>query len=117
VKTIERSRRHARMTKKRQSAKDRPRLVVFRTKKHISAQLVDDIDHKIIAAATTTSKAVKADIKKTGDKKAAYAIGKIIAEKAKSSGIVKVCFDRAGYRFHGRVEELARGAREGGLEL
>ncbi len=117
MKTIERIRRHARIAKKISGTAERPRLVVFRSKKHISAQIIDDAGRKIIAAVTTNSKENKAKNKNTGNKDAALFVGKLIAEKAKGLGVTRVCFDRAGYRFHGRIESLARGAREGGLEL
>ena len=106
-----RVRRHLRVRKKVSGTPERPRLVVYRSLKHIYAQLVDDNAHKTLA--TVSSHGV------TEGKKAekSAAVGKLIAEKAKAAGITRVVFDRAGYRYHGRVKAVADGAREGGLEF
>lgn len=93
---------------------ERPRLSVFRSNKQIYAQLIDDLNGVTIVAASSSAK----DINATGNKVAiANAVGKAIAEKAKSSGISSVVFDRGGYLYHGRVKALAEGAREGGLQF
>ena len=107
----QRARRHMRVRKTLSGTAERPRLVVFRSLKHIYAQLVDDVARRTIA---TVSDAAMAAGKKT-EKSAA--VGKQIAEKAKAAGISSVVFDRAGYKYHGRVKAVADGAREGGLEF
>ncbi|MBV9812731.1 MAG: 50S ribosomal protein L18 [Acetobacteraceae bacterium] len=103
--------------KLRQAAKDRVRLSVFRSSKHIYAQIIDDAAGRTLAAASSLEKALKSDLKTGSDVAAATAVGKLIAERAKEAGIVRVVFDRGAYLFHGRVKALAEGAREGGLEL
>jgi large subunit ribosomal protein L18 len=107
----QRYRRHLRVRKRVMGTAERPRLVVFRSLKHISAQLVDDVARRTIATVTsTTLESGKKTEKST-------AVGKLIAAKAKDAGITKVVFDRAGYKYHGRVKAVADGAREGGLEF
>ena len=105
-----RARRHLRVRKRVNGTPERLRLVVFRSLKHIYAQLVDDVGNRTLASVS--------DKDLTGKKaERATAVGKRIAEKAKSAGVSKVVFDRAGYRYHGRVKALADGARQGGLEF
>jgi large subunit ribosomal protein L18 len=95
---------------------ERPRLVVYRSLKHMYAQLVDDVNSKTIIAVSTKSKEVEEKIKDTKDKKEiSKLIGLMTAEKAKEKNISKIVFDRNGYLYHGRVRSLADGAREGGL--
>jgi len=94
---------------------ERPRLTVFRSSKHIYAQLIDDDQGVTLAAASTSGKA--ADPKYGGNVKAAQAIGKRLAEAAKEKGITKAAFDRGHYRYHGRIKALAEAAREGGLQF
>ena len=109
-----RLRRHKRVRHKVLGTTERPRLVVFRSNRGISAQLVDDVEHKTIAAAG------HGELKKTfkGSKtEQAAAVGKALAEVAKQAGIEAVVFDRGGYLYHGRVKALAEGAREGGLKF
>jgi len=115
MKKLGRFYRHRRITKKIKGDSVRPRLVVFRSSKHIYAQLIDDAAHKVIAGLSTLSKDF-VDIK-SSNKEGAKEIGKRIAKKALSLGIEKVSFDRSGYKYHGRVKSLADGAREGGLKL
>ncbi|MSR05971.1 MAG: 50S ribosomal protein L18 [Gemmatimonadetes bacterium] len=110
-----RRRRHLRVRKKVNGSAERPRLVIFRSLKHIYAQLVDDDQHKTLMGVTETTEGVKRE--KPGKVGAAHAVGKHIAHLAKERGIKKVVFDRAGYMYHGRVKAVADGAREGGLEL
>jgi len=117
VKTIERTRRHERIAKTLRGGSDRPRMVVFRTKKHIYVQIIDDQAGKVLVTAATVGKEFKAKNPKTGNKDAAEKIGATIAELAKAKGIKKICFDRAGYKFHGRIKSLSDGARKGGLEF
>ena len=96
-----------------------PRLSVFRSNKHIYCQLIDDINGTTVASASTFAKEVRGVLGDgaTGNKKAAVEVGKLIAERAKDVGIEKVVFDRNGYRYHGRVAELAKAARAGGLKF
>jgi large subunit ribosomal protein L18 len=110
-----RARRHLRVRKKVAGTTARPRLVVFRSTRHISVQVVDDTAARTLVSASTLDEGVRGG---EGDKKArAAAVGRLIAERAKAAGIDKVVFDRAGYRYHGRVAALADAAREGGLEF
>lgn len=115
-----RTRRRARVRARVSGTADRPRLAVFRSAKHISAQLIDDVAGKTLASAEDT-KLKKADLaneEKLEAKKAkAFAVGKALAEKAKAAGITSVVFDRGGYAYHGRVKALADGARAAGLEF
>jgi large subunit ribosomal protein L18 len=94
---------------------ERPRLSVFRSSKHIYAQLIDDLSGATLGAAGTNSKATA--VKYGGNVKAAQVVGKKIAEVAKSKGIMQVAFDRGHYRYHGRIKALADAAREGGLKF
>jgi large subunit ribosomal protein L18 len=93
------------------------RLSVHKTPRHIYAQLTDAQGAKVIAAASTVQTAVKEGLKTTGNVEAAKAVGRAIAERAKAAGVTKVSFDRAGFRYHGRVKALADAARESGLEF
>jgi len=110
-----RYRRHLRVRKRVQGTAERPRLVIFRSLKHISAQLVDDDRGITLLGVSDLTEGVQAN----GGGKVAKgkATGKLLAEKAKAAGITRAVFDRAGYRYHGRVQAVADGAREGGLEL
>ena len=110
-----RYRRHLRVRKKLAGTAARPRLVVFRSLRHISAQLVDDDRGVTLVGVTDRSEGIQVD----GGGKIARgkAAGKLLAEKAKAAGISAVVFDRNGYRYHGRVQAVADGAREGGLEF
>jgi large subunit ribosomal protein L18 len=92
------------------------RLSVHRTPQHIYAQIFD-IDSKVLATASTVQKSVREGLKATGNAVAAAAVGKAIAEKAKSAGITEVAFDRSGFKYHGRVKALADAAREHGLKF
>jgi large subunit ribosomal protein L18 len=93
----------------------RPRLSVFRSSKHIYAQIIDDQKGTTLAAASSLESELKSGLKTGADVTAAQAVGKLIAERAASAGITQVVFDRGGYLFHGRVKALADAAREGGL--
>ncbi len=105
-------RRHRRVRKKVHGSKARPRLAVYRSNRHIYAQVIDDFAGQTLASSSTL--AVK-DGKDPKEK--AKAVGKAVAEKAKAAGVEKVTFDRGGFMYHGRVQALAEGAREGGLEF
>lgn len=110
-----RSRRQRRVRKKVVGTTERPRLAVFRSNKHISAQLIDDSKSHTLAAASTYESTVAAS--GTGSTDAATAVGKLIGERAAAAGIDAVVFDRGGNRYHGRVAALADAAREAGLKF
>jgi len=101
----------------RQAASGRPRLSVFRSGKHIYAQVIDDRKGATLAAASSLDEGLKGKLKSGADKAAAAEVGKLIAERAIKAGVKEVVFDRGGYIFHGRVEALAKAAREGGLSF
>ena len=107
----QRNRRHLRVRKKVTGTAERPRLVIFRSLKHITAQIVDDVAGRTLM--TVTSSQVESG-KKT---EKSTEVGKRLAARAKEAGITKVVFDRAGYKYHGRVKAVADGARQGGLEF
>ena len=104
-------------TKLRKTSGGRLRLTVFRSGKNISAQIIDDVQGKTLCAASTLEEAFLKTSKKTADKGAAAAVGKLIATRAAEKGLKQVVFDRGGYLFHGRVKALADAAREGGLDF
>ncbi|HYL54817.1 MAG TPA: 50S ribosomal protein L18 [Gemmatimonadales bacterium] len=110
-----RYRRHLRVRRKVAGSPERPRLVVFRSSKHIYAQVVDDVRGVTLVGAGDTSEGIQVDGK--GKTARSFALGRLIAAKAKAKGIAKVVFDRGGYQYHGRVKAVADGARKGGLEL
>ena len=112
-KSAARARRQIRVRKKVFGAPERPRLVVTRSARHISAQVVDDTQGRTLASASTMEAPVRAASGDKSDK--AKQVGGLIAERAKAAGIEMVVFDRAGYKYHGRVAALADGARESGL--
>ena len=101
----------------KRSGHGRPRLSVFRSSKHIYAQVIDDSAGRTVAAASTLDKGLKAEIKKGSDLAAAGAVGKLVAERAVKAGVKDVIFDRGGYIYHGRVKALADAAREAGLNF
>ncbi len=113
-KNAQRLKRHTRVRAKISGTTERPRLAVYRSNKNISAQIIDDVKGITLVAASTT----EASFEGIGsNKEAAKKIGQIIAERAKAKGIEQVVFDRGGYIYHGRVSELAAGAREAGLSF
>ncbi|HEY3156039.1 MAG TPA: 50S ribosomal protein L18 [Candidatus Eisenbacteria bacterium] len=113
-----RSRRHMRIRKKVMGTAERPRLTVFRSLNHIYAQLVDDLTGRTILTVSSMDKEVAPSLKETKGKiEAGKLVGKQIAARAKEKGIERVCFDRSGYLYHGRVKAVAEGAREGGLNF
>ncbi len=95
----------------------KPRLCIHRTGTHMYAQIIDDLQGKTLASASTMDADLKKGIKSTSNKDAAAAVGKAVAEKAKKAGVKAVIFDRGQFLYHGRVKALADGAREGGLEF
>ncbi len=101
----------------RQAAGGRPRLSVFRSGKHIYAQVIDDRKGVTLAAASTLDKDVRGSLKTGADKGAAAEVGKLIAARAVAAGVKEVIFDRGGYTYHGRIAALANAAREGGLSF
>jgi len=101
----------------RQKAIGRPRLSVFRSSKHIYAQVIDDAKGVTLAAASSLEKDLKGKIKTGADVGAAKEVGRLVAERAVKAGIKEVVFDRGGYMFHGRIKALADAAREGGLNF
>ena len=114
-KQLGRARRHHRLRKKVSGSSTRPRLAVFRSNKHIVAQVIDDRAGRTLAAASTH----EADLRTgaTGNKDAAGKVGRLVAERAKAAGITTVVFDRGGFVYHGRIAALADAAREAGLEF
>jgi len=109
-----RLKRHGRIRNKISGTAECPRLCVFRSAKHIYAQVIDDVTGRTLASASSMQKGFEGS---GGNKEAARAIGKEVAKNAKAAGIETVVFDRGGYIYHGRVKELAEGAREGGLKF
>ena len=115
TKYVLRGRRHHRVRKKVAGTTARPRLAVFRSNKHIVAQVIDDATGRTLAAASTVEKDLRSGA--TGNKSAAASVGKLVGERAKAAGVTTVVFDRGGFRYHGRVAALADAAREAGLEF
>ena len=112
-----RLKRHQRVRKDVFGTPEMPRLCVFRSSKNIYAQVIDDVNGKTLASASSLDKEFKAQQAYGGNKEAAKLVGKAVGEAAIKAGVKKVCFDRGGYLYHGRVKELADGAREAGLEF
>ena len=113
---VARLKRHKRVRKNIVGTAERPRLNVYRSLKHIYAQIIDDNAGTTLVAASTLDKEL-GDIANKGNKEAAQKVGELIAKKALAKGIKTVIFDRGGYIYHGRVKELAEGARKGGLDF
>jgi len=109
-----RIRRHRRVRKKVKGTADRPRLAVFRSNRHISAQVIDDRTGRTLASASTTEATLRSS---SGTVATATEVGKLVADRAKAAGVEAVVFDRGGFIYHGRVAALAEGARSGGLEF
>ncbi len=115
-KQLARNRRHYRVRKKVSGTANRPRLAVFRSNKHITAQVIDDRAGRTLAAASS----VERDLRQaggTGNKTAAATVGRLVAERARAAGVSRVVFDRGGFLYHGRVAAVADSAREAGLEF
>jgi len=115
--TLARQRRQSRVRKKVLGTAERPRLCVFRSARHMYAQVIDDVNGVTIVAASTMSPTLKDKIKGLKKTEAAKLVGKTVAEEAKTKGITKVVFDRNGFLYHGRVAALSDSAREAGLEF
>ena len=110
-----RTRRHRRVRKKVVGTTERPRLAVFRSNKHISAQVIDDATGRTLAAASTLEKDLRGGA--TGNKQAAAAVGRKVAERARAAGVEQVVFDRGGFLYHGRIAAVADAARQNGLRF
>lgn len=115
LKTERRTRRKAGIRKSVLGLPQRPRLTVFRSAKHIYAQVIDDLAGRTLLSASTVEKG--SAIANAGNTKAAAEVGKLLAERAQAAGLKQVVFDRNGFRYHGRIKALADGAREGGLKF
>lgn len=116
-KRARRQQRHRRVRGMVSGTPDRPRLAVYKSLRHIHAQIIDDLKGHTLAAASSVEESAGAAKGKTGNSLAAKAVGKLLAERAKAAGVAAVCFDRGGFKFHGRVKALAEGAREAGLKF
>ena len=116
VKVLARARRVSRIRKKISGTPERPRLRVFKSNKHIYAQIIDDVSGRSLVAMSTTDKQFEMG-EESGKTAAAKIVGRKLAERATAAGIKAVTFDRGGYIYHGRVKALSEGAREGGLEF
>lgn len=116
-KKANRAKKHYRMRKHLVGTAACPRLAVFRSNKHMYAQIIDDQSGRTLAAASTVEKDMRAKLEKTNDMDAAKAVGELVARRAQDAGITEVVFDRAGFLYHGRVAALADGAREAGLQF
>ena len=112
-KNLARKKRHIRVRAKISGTAERPRLAVYRSINNISAQIIDDVKGVTLVSASSYEK----DFGNGGNREAAKKVGKLVAERAIKEGITEVVFDRGGYLYHGRISELAEGAREGGLKF
>ncbi len=112
-----RVRRQRRVRKKLSGTPERPRLCIFRSSKHIYAQVINDANGTTLASASSLDPDIKGQSAYGGNKAAAALVGKAVAERAKQAGIDKICFDRRSYKYHGRVQALADAAREAGLKF
>jgi large subunit ribosomal protein L18 len=117
IKTVRRRRRKLRVRKRVFGTGQKPRLTVSRSLKHIYAQVVDDERGVTVCSASTRGKDLRESVPYGGNIAAAKAVGTALAEKAKAAGVTRICFDRNGYKFHGRVKALADAVREAGLEF
>jgi large subunit ribosomal protein L18 len=117
VRNKARKKRHLRVRSKISGTSERPRLNVYRSLKHIYAQIIDDTTGRTLISASTADKEVREKLSKTWDTDAAKAVGQAVASKALDQGINEVVFDRSGYKYHGRVKALADAAREAGLSF
>lgn len=116
-KVLARARRKAHIRKVVIGSTDRPRLCVFRSARHIYAQVIDDSRGHTVASASTLCSELRGAVEGTGNKSAAAQVGKLVASRALAAGVESVCFDRNGFLYHGRVKALADGAREQGLKF
>jgi large subunit ribosomal protein L18 len=114
---IRRQRRQRHVRKRLVGTPERPRLAVFRSSKHIYAQVINDSTGTTLASASTRDPEIRSQQAYGGNKAAAAIVGRVVAERARQAGIDKICFDRRSYKYHGRVEALANAAREAGLQF
>ena len=114
---VRRLRRQRHVRKRLHGTTQRPRLTVFRSSKHIYAQVVNDDTGTTLAAASTVDPEVRREQTYGGNKAAAAIVGRVVAERAKQAGVDKICFDRRSYRYHGRIQALADAARAAGLQF
>lgn len=112
-----RKRRHLRVRKRVQGSVERPRLNVYRSNKHIYAQVIDDVNGATLVSASTLDKELREAVTNGSDVEAARKVGELVAKRALAKGLSSVVFDRGGYLYHGRVQALADAAREAGLEF
>ena len=112
-----RMKRHRRIRRTLSGTAQRPRLAVFRSSKHIYAQVINDVTGTTLAAASTLDPELRKQQPYGGNKSAATHVGRLVAERARQAGIDKICFDRRSYKYHGRVQALAEAAREAGLQF
>ncbi|MBZ2175250.1 50S ribosomal protein L18 [Schnuerera sp. xch1] len=112
-----RKNRHKRVRQKVYGTPERPRLNVYRSNSHIYAQIINDINGHTLVSASTLDKALVEKLSSTGNKEAARLVGELVGKRAIDKGINEVVFDRAGYLYHGKIKELAEGAREAGLKF
>ncbi len=112
-----RLRRQRHVRNRMSGSPERPRLAVFRSSKHIYAQMINDQSGTTLVAASTMEPEIRSQVKYGGNKAAAEIVGRIVAERARQAGIDKVCFDRRSYKYHGRVAALAQAARDAGLQF
>ena len=115
VRRESRIRRHNRVRKTLSGTPERPRLAVFRSNRHLVLQVIDDVNGRTLAAASTNETDLRSGA--TGNKDAAAKVGALVAERAKDAGVTRVVFDRGGFLYHGRVKAVADGARDGGLDF
>jgi large subunit ribosomal protein L18 len=115
--TESRRRIRSRIRRRLKGSSERPRLAVFKSGKHIYAQVIDDATGATIAHASSLDAAMKGDKKPAANRETAIRVGTLVAERAKSKGVARVVFDRGGYIYHGKVKALAEAARQGGLEF
>ncbi|HOQ38961.1 MAG TPA: 50S ribosomal protein L18 [Fervidobacterium sp.] len=109
--------RHKRIRKRIYGTPEKPRLSVYRSEKHIYAQIIDDTKGRTLVTASTVEKPLRENLKKTWNIEAAKEVGKLVAERATEKGITEIVFDRGGYKYHGRIKALADAARESGLKF
>jgi large subunit ribosomal protein L18 len=114
---VRRLRRQRHVRKRLTGSLERPRLAIFRSSKHIYAQVINDATGTTLASASTRDPDIRSQQAYGGNKAAAAIVGRVVAERARQAGIDKICFDRRSYKYHGRVEALANAAREAGLQF
>jgi large subunit ribosomal protein L18 len=117
LKWVRRARRVKRVRKKIFGTPERPRLAVFRSQKHIYAQIIDDLHGHTLVSCSTLDPEIRGQVRTGANKEAARLVGQVLGRRAVAAGIEKVCFDRRHYKYHGRVAALAEGAREAGLKF